>query len=539
MKRFLVVACLVLLAACVRPPEPRRRLGKVDFETSCNDEAQSRFDTGLALLHHMMYDEAQKNFYAATAMDEHCAMAYWGMAMTRLHPLSAGRPDGAALGKSVGDLGRARAMESTTLREQTYIEALATFFAEWDRIDHASRLVAWEAAQKKLYDAYPDDTDAAAFYALAHIATAPAADLNYHHHKTAAKILESLHASNPEHPGALHYLVRAYDNPELAGRGEDVAKAYAELAPKVPQAQHAPSHIFVRTGEWDDTIEYNARAMAEARRMTVAGGMSYQFVHAADFQMYAYLQGGWDRRGESILRQFARVERFQDDFASAYGLAAAPARYHLERMDWTGAAQLPVGNPTDFPWEKYPAARALTHFARGIGAARSGDPDGARVAAGELDAIHAELAEAEPYWAFLVDARRKAVEAWIAHAEGRDDEALEQMRAAADLEDRVDKHPVTPGPPLPLRELLGDLLLELDRPAEAYAEFRRSLALAPNRLYAVYKSARSADKADDKVNAHTFYSQFLKLVEASHSDRREVKKAKYFLRVNPTVDSGG
>lgn len=537
MKRLSGIVALGLLAACVRPQPAGRQLGRVDFPVSCSPAAQERLRDGVALLHHTMYADAERSFIAATALDERCAMAHWGMAMAQFQPLSPAYPDETALNRGVRSLEGARELAPPTERERAYVEAAAAFFNEWEQRGHAARIAAWEQAQDGLRRAYPHDVDAAAFYALAHIASAPKDNVAQSQRLEAGEILEALWAENPEHPGAIHYLIQAYDSPPLASRALAAALAYDQLAPGVSNALHMPSHIFVRLGRWTDAIKSNTRAAAAARRTSVGGGTPHEYAHALDYLIYAYLQVGRDQRALGVLRQLQRTQRFQDDFISAYALAAAPARYYLEREDWQGAARVTAAGPADFPWDKYPAPRAVTLFARGIGAARSGDPAAARTAVVELEAIHDSLAESEPYWAAWVDAQRQAVEAWVDRADGRNDDALARMRAAAEIEDSLDLSPGAPGPALSLRELLGDLLLVLARPAEALPEFERSLATAPNRFYSVYKAGRSAQRAGDKQKAHGYFTQVVKLAEESHTealhtDRKAVEKAKYFLRLN-------
>ncbi len=537
MKRVAGIVAVGLLAACVHPQPAGRRLGRIDFPVSCNPAAGERVRDGVALLHHTMYADAERSFIAAMALDERCAMAHWGIAMAQFQPLSPGYPEETALERGVRSLEKARELAPPTERERAYIEAAAAFFDEREQRSHAARIAAWEQAQDGLRRAYPQDVDAAAFYALARLASAPKDKPEPSRRLEAGESLEALWAENPEHPGAIHYLIQAYDSPPLASRAFAAAQAYERLAPGVAQALHMPSHIFVRLGRWTDAIESSTRAAAAARRTSVGGGTSHDYAHALDYLMYVYLQVGRDQRALGILRQLQRTQRFQDDFISAYALAAAPARYYLEREEWQGAARVTAAGPADFPWGKYPAARAVTQFARGIGAARSGDSAAGRTAVSELEAIHRSLAESEPYWAAWVDAQRQAVEAWVAAAEGQNDDALARMRTAAEIEASLDLSPGAPGPVLPLCELLGDLLLRLARPAEALVEFEGSLATAPNRFYSVYKAGRSAQRAGDKQKAHAHFTQLLKLaeeshIEAVHTDRAAVEKAKHFLRLN-------
>ena len=511
---------------------PMAVVGKVDFPISCGAEAQSGFEYGLALLHHMMYGQAEKAFAAVAKMAPDCAMAHWGVAMTWFHPLWA-PPSKADLQKGQAAVEQAKALPAPTEREQAYIAAVEAFYTDWDTVDHATRIAAWEAAQEKIHKANPDDIDAGAFYALAHVATAPKADKTFAHQKAAGALLEALRAKAPEHPGLFHYTIHAYDNPMLASRALDVAQGYDKIAPEVPHALHMPTHIFVRLGIWPDTIDWNTRSAAAALKQSTGGVTSLHYIHALDYLMYAYLQQGQDKMAQEVLGQVNTVDNHQDSFASAYGIAAAQARYPLERGEWADAAKLPLRTHAAFPWEKYPQFESITYFARGLGAARSGDVAGAQQAVNKLDAFHAAAVDAgQTYWAVLVDAQRQTVGAWVALAEGKQDEALQSMRQAADLEDSVDKHPVTPGAVLPARELLGDMLALLEKPAEALAAYEASLSVSPNRFNSLYGAGRAAELVGDTEQAKSHYANLVQLAAKADGDRAGIEQAKAFLANN-------
>ncbi len=524
------IAAAAAAVACVRQPESGRHLGAVDFTTSCARPAERRFQEGLAYLHHTMYAEAERSFGAATALDERCAMAQWGIAMAQFRPLWPGDPPEAALGKASAALVKARALAPPTKREQAYVEAAAAYVHEWAVTDRPTRLAAWVAAHERLHRDHPRDVDAAAFHALALLASAPLDDPTFAAMMRAAEILEPLRADSPDHPGVLHYLLLAHDNPLLAPHAQEVAAAYARFVDELPEVGHATSHISIRLGRWGDSIRSNGAASAAARRLSVGDMAQSRYAHEQDYMIYSLLQGAWDTRAQAILRQLARSPRFEPDFASAYALAAAPARYHLERDDWEGAARLDPPWPPDFPWERFPAARAITLFARGIGAARTHDEAGAAAASEGLAQARAELAGSDPYWASLVEAQRLAVAAALAFSRGRPDDALAGMRAAAELEDAVDRHPVSPGHVLPCRELLGDLLLELDRPAEALVEFEASLARAPNRFRALYQAGHAALEADELDKGFDYLERLVRQAEDSRSDRPQIARARDELR---------
>jgi tetratricopeptide (TPR) repeat protein len=479
-----------------------------------------------------MYRQAEKEFEAVTDLDADCAMAYWGGAMTLFNPLWA-EPKEDELRRGWEAVGKAEALKPPTEREKGYVAAVKAFFRDWKTVDHRTRIIAWEAAQKKLHLANPDDIDAGALYALAHLATAPKGDTTFAHQKEAGALLQKLHVKAPEHPGLFHYTIHAYDNPEFADRALEVARGYLKLAPDVPHAQHMPSHIFVRMGLWSDSIAWNARSASAAMRQSGTGEISLHYIHAMDYLMYAYLQRAQDDMALDALTRINAIERYQDSFASAYAIAAVQARYHLERRQWAEAAKIQIRTHSTFPWDKYPWLESITYFARGLGAARSGDPAGSRNAVEMLDILYERSVKAgQDYWAVLLDAQRKTVNAWTAYAEGKKDLALRLMREAADLEDSVDKHPVTPGAVLPARELLGDMLVLMGMPGEALKAYEASLRVAPNRFNGLYGAGRAAELAGDLNMAGSFYSKVVQITIGVESDRPGLERAKAFLSEN-------
>lgn len=518
----------LLLAFMVPSFGQHHEHGKVDFPVSCNPEARSHFETGLALVHHMMYEQAEAQFAAAAAADAGCAMAHWGVALAQVRPLWA-PPTELELEKGRKALREVEARDAPTERERAYIRALEAFY-QGDGVDFRKRLAAWEAAQEEVFKAFPDDVDAGAFYALAHVATAPPDDKTFKHQQRAGALLEKLHAKAPQHPGLFHYLIHAYDNPVLAAEAEDVARGYDKLAPDVPHALHMPSHIFVRLGIWPDVISWNIRSAAAAKRQPVDGATSAHHIHALDYMMYGYLQRGEDEKALQTLKEIDAVDNYQDSFASAYGIAAAQARYPLERALWTEAAALPLRTHSAFPWDKYPWYEAITYFARGLGAARSGDPAGARQAVEVLDGFYERTLEAgQQYWAVHVDAQRKTIAAWIRYGEGQREEALRLMREAADLEDSVDKHPVTPGAVLPARELYGDMLREVGRYEEAIQAYEAALAVSPNRFNSLYGAGHAAEKAGKRDLAKKHYSKLAEITQGAKTERAELTRVQTFL----------
>ena len=505
-------------------------LGKVNFPISGSSEAQSRFERGLALMHHMMYVQAEKEFTALANLEPNLAMAHWGIAMTQFHPLWPGQPSEEELKKGWAAAQKAKSLTPPTKREQAYIAAAETFYKDWEGVGHRERIASWEIAQEKVYRANPDDIDAAAFYALSHLATAPRADKDFTHQKEAGALLDKLFAKEPEHPGVLHYTIHAYDNPMLAGRGVAAARAYDKIAPDVPHALHMPTHIFVRRGIWPDAISSNIRSAKAALKYPAKESISHHYPHALDYLAYAYLQGAEDKNAEDTLKKLKAKDNYQKTFISAYALAAIPARYVLERKQWADAAALEVRSPNAFPWEKFPQLEAMTYFARGLGAACSGDSATARHAIEMLDALYKSTVNVgRPYWAILVNGQRKTVTAWVAHSEGNKNQALKTMREAADLEDSVDKDPVTPGAVLPARELLGDMLALLGKPAEAIEAYEASLKISPNRFNSLYGAGRAAELAGNSEKAKSYYSKLVQLSTKADSDRPGIKQAKMSL----------
>lgn len=504
-------------------------VGTVDFENSCRTDVKERINRGLALLHHMMYGASEKTFRDVAQADPDCAMAHWGIAMTLFHPLWA-PPNEAELTKGWNAVQLAVALNPATAREKEFVAAVESFYKDWGTVNHKVRIARWEAAQEKLYETYPHDIEAGALYSLAQLATAPKGDKTFSHQKTAGALLERLHVKFPEHPGLFHYIIHAYDNPMLASRAVTVARGYLKLAPQIPHALHMPSHIFVRLGLWSDVIEWNRRSADVANQLSSGKPVSLHAIHAMDYLMYAYLQQAKDAKAMEVLTEVNGSDTYQDSFASAYGIAAAQARYVLGRQQWVDAAQLPVRMHKAFPWGKYPWYESITYFARGLGAARIGMIPEVIKALEKLDAAYSSAVQVgESYWASQVDVQRKSVTAWRMFAEGKKAEAVRMMREAAELEDSLNKHPVTPGAVLPARELLGDLLMELKKNREALEAYQASLKTSPNRLNSLFGAGRAAEETGDLDAAELYYSQLMNLTTGGEPDRSRVKWAKAFL----------
>ena len=493
-------------------------VGTVSFPTSCSAAAQPELDRAAAMLHSFWFDAAMKTFNAAAAADSSCAMAHWGVAMTLWGNPFVRQPiptERERAGLAAAERAAALA-PAATHREQMYVDAALALWRGADSLDHLARLDRHEAAMRNLHAAHPDDTEAAIFYGRAVIANAPPTDLTFERQLYAASLLEPLFEAQPEHPGLAHYLIHAFDAPALAGQGEAAAKRYASIAPSAPHALHMPSHIFTRLGQWDESIETNRRSAAAEPDSNAA-------VHPNDYMVYAYLQQGRDAEAHKVV---ARTQAAADRYYGAilgYNAIAMPARFALERSAWSDAAALPV--PSGAPY-----VVAVARFARAIGSARSGDAAAARAEVAALDALRDSLeAKNDSYWATIVGAQSLAASAWAAHAEGNDEEALRLAREGAELEETVEKHPVTPGPLLPARELEADLLMELGRPTEALRAYEMTLDREPGRARTIYGAALAAERAGDTTTARARYEELARLMANADASRPEPKAAEKFL----------
>lgn len=507
--------------------QEERSLGKVEFSNSCSKEVQQDINTGVMLLHHMMYAQSRAEFEKVISKDPNCAMAYWGVAMTHFHPLWA-PPSKEELAEGQKALEKAKELKPGTDRENGYVEAAWAFYDGWPDKDHAARIAAWSSSQKQLSESNPDDVDAKTFYALSLLATAPKKDKTFSNQREAGLILEELLKNNPEHPGLFHYTIHAYDNPVLAERAVPVARGYDKLAPEVPHALHMPSHIFVRLGIWDDTVDWNIRS-AKAAKEQSQEVMSLHYLHAIDYLIYAYMQKGQYQKVVELIEKVNSIPDYQDSFISAYALAAVQPRYQLERKNWKEAAKVSERPNSNFQWDKYPQYEAIIYYSRGLGAAVSGDAESAKTSKAKLDQLYeGTVANNEEYWSTVVDAQRQTVAAWITYAEGDKAEALNMMSAAADLEDSVDKHPVTPGAVMPAREMYGEMLIMSEQPEEALKAYEASLKISPNRFNSLYGAGYAAELSGDKEKAVKYYSELVNLSSQADTERPEVKHAKEY-----------
>jgi hypothetical protein len=518
MTRKLLVLALALIPATLAAQGRSGRLGTVRFDTSCSPAAQPLFTRGVTQLHSFGFGAATQSFEEAAKADPGCAIAYWGLALTAWgNPFAPGMKSPAQLQRGLDVIGRGRAAGAKTERERDYLAAAAKLYENHGTVDQRTRLLAYRDAMAALAARYPQDTEATIFYALSLAIANDPTDKTFASLLQSGALLEKLVESQPDHPGLVHYIIHSYDVPPLAERALHAAHSYAEIAPAATHALHMPSHTFTRVGSWQESIDANRASAAAAREE----GSVAEELHATDYMAYAHLQMGQDRAVEQLIAAFPdQARRFQagpgagaaPPAAGAYALAAIPARYALERGAWADAARLEART------SGVPYADGVTHFARAIGAARSGNAAAIRSAITELERLRGELERArETYWTEQLEIQRRGAEAWLAFAEGRRDEAVAAMRVVAEREDATEKAAVTPGPIAPARELLGEMLLEMKRPADALREYERTLTKEPKRFRALMGAARAAQAAGDAAKARRYATELLSV--ASGADR--------------------
>ena len=524
--RRLVAALLVLLmigGQSSAQDHAKAHLGTVDFQNSCSPAVQESFQQAVAMLH-SFGGEAEKMFRDVLAQDPGCAIATWGIAAILMsNPLASVGPPPQWAARAQAAIDQGRQIGAKTDRERAYIEAVATYYEDFANRPERARQLARARAFEALAARFPADDEAQIFSALYLAATQLLTDQTYATYLVAAKILEAQFVKHPDHPGVTHYLIHVYDAPPIAQQGLSAARRYASIAPAAPHALHMPSHIFTRVGSWTESAATNELSAAAAKR----DGDPGQQLHAMDYMVYAYLQLARDDDARRVMEEGARLSGFNMGTpAGPYAQAAMPARYVIERGDWQQAAALePRANGL-------PYTAALTHFARALGAARSGDAAAAAQSVNELARLRDALkAATNEYWAMEVEVSRLGAAAWTAWAQGKGDEALLMMRSAADIEDKSEKHIVTPGRIAPARELLGEMLLELKRPADALKEFEASQVREPDRFRGLYGAAQAAAQAGDRVKAKRYFTRLVEIA-GNGAERPELVQAHSFLSAN-------
>lgn len=526
MRPFPILALLTFSAAHIaaaqehnHPAGSTEKLGKVSFAVSCSPAAQPKFERAVAMLHSFWFEAADAAFTEVVGIDSSCAMAYWGRAVTMMaNPMARAAPSPQRLQQGMAFAQRAKELvTNASHREQMYVDAVLAYYTDVETRDHLARMKTFEQALDAVRRAHPEDMEATIFYARTVVANASPADQTFAGQIAAAALMQPLFDKHPNHPGLAHYLIHAYDAPPIAARGSKAASVYSEIAPDAPHALHMPSHIFTRLGQWDESIEMNQRSARAEPDSNAA-------VHPMDYMVYAYLQQGREREAKAVLdRAVQNSNRFYGGLLG-FNFTAMPARYALERGAWSEAAELKL------PVNALPHVHAIAHFARAIGAARSGSADQARGDIDSLVTIKARLdAAKDSYWSTIVEAQRLAASAWLALALGDTADALRLANDAAELEETVEKNPVTPGPLLPARELEGDLFMQLGRHADALASYEKALTREPRRLRALYGAARAAQLSRNPPVARKRYGELVQLMAKADPTRPEPAVARKYL----------
>jgi tetratricopeptide (TPR) repeat protein len=513
---------------------PDEQFGSVQFETSCSEKVKKDFNLAIALLHSFEYDEAEKVFAKIIYEEPGCAMAYWGVAMSNYHQVWPSPPTQAELVKGVKAISIAQSLTSKSKRESAYIDAIALFYKDWNKVDHHTRCLNFEKAMEKIYRQYSNDKEAAIFYALSLDGAADPADKSYSNQRKAGAILTALYPGEPNHPGIVHYIIHSYDYPELAALALPAARKYASIAPSSAHAQHMPSHIFTRLGLWDECINSNLISTSSAKCYAESSGIKGHWdeeLHGMDYLVYAYLQKGENNLAKEQCDYLKTIQEvYPVSFKDAYAFASIPSRYLLENKMWKEAAGLKI-HPENFPWENFPWQEAIIHFTRLLGSVHLGHIDSAMAELNSLNRIYDTLTQQkDSYKANQVQIQIKTSKAWIAFKEGKNNEALALMNLAADMEDKTEKSPVTPGEVLPAMELLGDMYLQMNKYDQALEAYEADLKKHPNRFNGVYCAGLAAERSGNFEKANTYYRQLTGIANSNESNRPELETARLFLK---------
>lgn len=514
---------------------PDAQFGSVDFDMTCDEKAKKDFNLAIELLHSFEYDESEKVFAKIIDETPGCAMAYWGVAMCNFHPLW-NPPTEAELEKGSKAINIAKAITTKSAREAGYINAIGLFYKDWNTTDHHTRCVNFEHAMEKLYASYPDDKEAAIFYALSLDAAADPTDKTYAKQKKAGAILEALYKVEPNHPGVIHYIIHTYDYPELAALALPAARRYAGVAPSSAHALHMPSHIFTRLGLWDEAIHSNLQSVAAAQcyaeQADIPGHWDEE-LHGMDYLVYAYLQKGDNKLAEEQVKYLNTIKAvYPADFKVAYAFAAIPSRYLLENKKWTEAAALQIP-PANISWNKFPWQEAIIHFTRLLGEVHIGKMVDAKSELIQLNRLRDTLAkQKDSYKSKEVEIQIKTGEAWIQFESANKTNAVNIMKLAADMEDSTGKHPVTPGEVLPARELLGDMFLQMGENQDALQAYEAVLKKSPNRFNSLYGAGKAAEKSGDKQKTIYYYKQLSTITDSTGSGRQELVYVRKFLAMH-------
>ena len=516
--------------------------GDVSFSIDCNYEVRETFDLAISLLHSFEYAEAEKAFVKVIDMDPECAMAYWGVTMSIYHDLWA-PPSETELKKGLQLLKIAESLPKTE-KAQLYIDAIGAFYADWENLDHNARELLYTKKMENIYLSNKDDAEATVFYALALTSSADPNDKTYKNQKKAGALLENLFKEKPNHPGIAHYIIHSYDYPELAQMGLNTARRYAEIAPASAHAQHMPSHIFTRLGLWNESINTNINSASSAICYAESVNLEARWtqeIHAVDYLVYAYLQMGDNKNALEQLNEMQAVKTVfpNDDFASAYALTAIPVRVALENKNWKEVANLELPK-IDFTWGKFSWEKALLHFGKSLGYSHIGNIASAEQELQILRDLHQSLLDSKDnftktYKANQVQIQIYAAQGWINLAKGNKEDALASMKLAAKMESETSKHPVTPSEVIPADELLGDMLLSLNKPKEALDAYEVNLKGHPNRFNGIYGAAIAAKQSGNNEKTKLYFEQLIELTKNSKSDRPEINEAKQFIAEQQSI----
>ncbi len=497
------------------PPVSKEKLGTVSFPTSCAPSQQKSFERGIALLHDFWYDKAEQQFKDVIAADPTCAIAYWGEAMSTWHQIW-DRPDAATLQRGLELVQQGQKLVPKTQRERDYLDALAVFYQNSGKSSFEVRVTAYSQAMEKLHAKYPEDHEAAAFYGLSLLAAAPPRDTTFANQKKALALLNAEFMVVPDNPGVAHYIIHSCDSPQMAADGLAAARRYGQIAPSAPHAAHMPGHIFARLGLWQEDIDANLASIAAAEQ----SGSSGHELHAMDFLNYAYLQVGEDAKARALVEKVNNMDvSMGHDMHEYLDMARAgfPATYDIEMRHWKEAAALEPAKGAQ------PENAAITYWARAVGSGHLKDAAAARQDLVKYDEMVAAVKKSkDAYMAEYMDTGRDEIRAWVAFAEGKNDDAAKMMSTVADKQDKYGKGEVE----IPAREMLADILLESGHPEQALAEYERSMTIDPNRFNGLYGAARSAEMTNQTAKADKYYAQLLKNCSGSNSDRPELAKAK-------------
>lgn len=506
------------------------QLGTVQLPIEYKSSVESHLKYGLALLHHMTYTESREEFIKATEVDPKCALGYWGQAMTYIHPLWSDPPSEEDFNKGLNLIKKAKQYQKG--KEADYIMAVESYYLKGKEKSEKNNLSNFADGWEKVFKKYPSDPEAAAFYALSYLSTADPEDKSYEKQRRVGKIAEGVLKIIPDHPGAHHYMIHAYDYPELAPMGLEISKSYGEIAPEVPHALHMPSHIFIRLGLWEESIMMNSRSAEAALKHPAKDTISLHYPHAVDYLIYAYLQRGEDLKAKEALKNLMSMkEDFQSHIAASYTFNAAPARLLLERQKWNEAMKLEPWVPENYDSNKFPAMEAITYFAKGLGAARSGNKSSAEKSIQKLLELYDKTESVSPYWSKQIKIQSLSIMAWTTYITDKK-KGLEMMKEAAMMEATTEKHPVTPGEVLPARELYGDMLLDSKQYKKAQDEYEASLKRNKNRFNSLYGAGRTAEMQGDVTSAKYYYEVFIGQTRGADTENERISRAKMYLRNN-------